>query len=81
MSDRVLAPSELIALLTCYISPDAPLPDSAQREVLIAHGLIVIYPDFSQWEVTDKGTCYIEHILQTPLPEQAWTIPNRPTAV
>lgn len=69
-------PIEIEFMLACYVSPkpagvlwpggwDSPA-GKATRRWLISEGLVT-----AEYEVTDRGSLWVEAILSTPLPEGA----------
>lgn len=86
--DVTITPMALSILLhhfmgncTVYILPgsSSSLPPSVEKAYyrLISLDLLktLRIEDPYEWKITDKGTCHIEALLQSPLPVQTWQSP------
>ena len=82
MDHAELSPLTISFMLACYYSadPEANVGDArwnssagvSVRMWLEQHGLID-----DKNRATDRGKAWVRFICQTPLPEQAWRLPER----
>lgn len=74
------SPSNLELLLHCHVCGD-PHPRADAPAIKAGVDYLVrekmIEPDEIYYRTTMKGKFYIQHILNTPFPETAFSIPER----
>lgn len=71
------APVHLVTLVQCHAWPEGPTSEGAAQE-LVAQGLAdrVLEAGSHRWNLTERGLKWLDMLLQTPLPEQAWVDPR-----
>lgn len=84
-NEQVWTPLQMEILLHYYCSASdfregdfsAPAVRSAIDSFAEVEGLLTAssQPEYGAYEITERGRCLIDHILETPAPVQMWVIP------
>jgi len=76
-----MTPLEMRFLLDCYTTPDPSCcadtePGQGAVNEFLQAGIITLGAQPGSWDVTDKGLKFLNMILDTPYPEQAYIDPR-----